>query len=289
MLGGQVGEVGDEEGERGVDGRVGDLAADEARRRARPPRRSPPRARPRGRSRRPPTPRRRRATRAASVKAAIAVRRATRAVASLTRDSPSRMVTTRRGSPIRRATAVAATASGGATTAPRAKATANGTGSSHQVTSPTPAAVKSTRPTDSARIELVLARKSTSDVRTAAAYSRGGSRPYEHDVGAEGRLADERHVGRHDAHDDEHERGRGPDPPREAGDQDDRADDGDEGQREFHAPILAPPARGGGAGRSAQAGQRSVSARSAQVAQHRLAQRVEADAAEVERAAVERP
>ena len=52
--------------------------------------------------------------------AAIAVRRATRAVASLSSDSPSRMVTTRRGRPILRAIAVAATASGGATTAPMA-------------------------------------------------------------------------------------------------------------------------------------------------------------------------
>ena len=66
---------------------------------------------------------------------AMAVRSTTSAVASLTSDSPSRMVTTRRGRPIRRAIAVAATASGGATTAPRANAAANGTGSSHQVTS----------------------------------------------------------------------------------------------------------------------------------------------------------
>ena len=53
--------------------------------------------------------------------APIAVRRATRAVASLRRDSPSRIVTMRRGRPIRRPIAVAATASGGATTAPMAK------------------------------------------------------------------------------------------------------------------------------------------------------------------------
>src|SRR6476661_32560 len=109
--------------------------------------------------------------------AAAAVRSDTSAVASLSSDSPSRIVTIRRGRPIRRATAVAATASGGATTAPRAKATANGTGISHHVTRPTPAAVNSTSPTDSARIDVVLARKSTSEVRTAAAYNRGGSRP----------------------------------------------------------------------------------------------------------------
>ena len=49
-----------------------------------------------------------------------ATRTSTSAVASLSRLSPSRMVTTRRGSPIRRAIAVADTASGGATTAPSA-------------------------------------------------------------------------------------------------------------------------------------------------------------------------
>ena len=70
----------------------------------------------------------------AELVAAIAVRSATSAVASLTRPSPSRTVTIRRGIPTRRATAVAATASGGATTAPTATATANGTGSSHQMT-----------------------------------------------------------------------------------------------------------------------------------------------------------
>ena len=51
-----------------------------------------------------------------------AVRSATSAVASLNSDSPSRIVTIRRGSPMRRPIAVAATASGGATTAPIASA-----------------------------------------------------------------------------------------------------------------------------------------------------------------------
>ena len=46
--------------------------------------------------------------------------------ASLTRLSPSRIVTTLRGTPSRRKTAVAATASGGATIAPRASAAADG-------------------------------------------------------------------------------------------------------------------------------------------------------------------
>ena len=61
--------------------------------------------------------------------ATIAVRSATSAVASFSSDSPSRTVTIRRGSPICRAIAVAATASGGATTAPNANAAASGIGS----------------------------------------------------------------------------------------------------------------------------------------------------------------
>ncbi len=70
--------------------------------------------------------------------AATATRSSTSAVASLSRLSPSRMVTTRRGMPTRRAIEVAATASGGATTAPSANATAGSTGVSHQVISPMP-------------------------------------------------------------------------------------------------------------------------------------------------------
>ena len=66
----------------------------------------------------PPAPR----TVALPARATSAVRRVTSAVASLNRLSPSRMVTIRRGMPTRRATAVAATASGGATTAPSASA-----------------------------------------------------------------------------------------------------------------------------------------------------------------------
>ena len=97
--------------------------------------------------------------------AAMAVRRATRAVASLSSDSPSRIVTTRRGRPIRRPTAVAATASGGATTAPMAIAAGQPIPGSIACTSrPTPADVKMTRPTESSRIGRRLALKSTSEV-----------------------------------------------------------------------------------------------------------------------------
>ncbi len=72
-----------------------------------------------------------------------AVRKATRAVASLSRDSPSSTVTIRRGIPTRRAMASAATASGGATTAPSAKAAGQVTpGSTVCTARPTPTAVK---------------------------------------------------------------------------------------------------------------------------------------------------
>ena len=101
--------------------------------------------------------------------AARAVRSATRAVASLSSDSPSRIVTIRRGSPIRRPTAVAATASGGATTAPIASATGQDTSITACTRAPTPTVVKTTSPTLSNRIGRRLALKSTSDVCTAVA------------------------------------------------------------------------------------------------------------------------
>ena len=110
--------------------------------------------------------------------AAMAVRSATSAVASLSSDSPSRIVTTLRGSPIRRAMAVAATASGGATTAPMAKETGQEMSGIKACTmTPTPRVVNTTRPTDSSRIARRLALKSTSEVWIAAAYSSGGSSP----------------------------------------------------------------------------------------------------------------
>ncbi len=117
------------------------------------------------------------ATPAASPAAARAVRSETSAVASLTSDSPSRMDTRRRGRPIRRPTAVAATASGGATTAPIAKATAKSSPSAQRRKSATPRAVKSTSPTERLRMTPVLLRKSTSEVWIAAAYSSGGRMP----------------------------------------------------------------------------------------------------------------
>ena len=101
--------------------------------------------------------------------AAIAVRSATSAVASLSSDSPSRIVTMRRGRPIRRATAVAATASGGATTAPIAKAAGHPTlGSRVCTTTPTTNVVATTSSTESRRMVPRLALKSTSEVCSAA-------------------------------------------------------------------------------------------------------------------------
>lgn len=105
----------------------------------------------------------------APARAAIAVRRATSALASLRSDSPSKTVTTRRGSPMRRPIAVAATASGGATTAPIASAAAQPRpGISQFTTAPTAKVVTTTRPTDNKIMGRRLAAKSTSEVCSAA-------------------------------------------------------------------------------------------------------------------------
>ena len=108
----------------------------------------------------------------------MAVRRATSAVASLSSDSASRMVTTCRGRPILRATDVAATASGGATMAPAASASGQpSSGTSSLTTAPTPKVVTTTSPTDSSRTVRALVRTSINEVWIAAEYSRGGNRP----------------------------------------------------------------------------------------------------------------
>ena len=88
---------------------------------------------------------------------ARAVRSDTSAIASLARDSPSRIVVMRLGSPILRATAVAATASGGATMAPTAKAREKGIGRIAYTTSATPRAVNRTRPTERLMIVTLCA------------------------------------------------------------------------------------------------------------------------------------
>ena len=92
--------------------------------------------------------------------AATATRYAVSAVASLTRLSPARITTSLRGSPIRRAIAVAATASGGATMAPRVTAADRvSSGTTAYIPAPTTSAANSTSPTDSRPIGRRLRRK----------------------------------------------------------------------------------------------------------------------------------
>ncbi len=101
--------------------------------------------------------------------ATMAILRATRAVASLSRDSPSRMLTRRRGRPMRRPIAVAATASGGAITAPMANAAGQWMpGIIVWINQPTATVVNATRPTDNNKMGLRLALKSMSEVLRAA-------------------------------------------------------------------------------------------------------------------------
>ncbi len=86
-----------------------------------------------------------------------------RAVASFSRLSPSRIVTIRRGTGSRVMTAVAAISSGGATIAPRARATAHGRpGINTHAVAPAASALPTTRPTASEAIEprFVLRRRS---------------------------------------------------------------------------------------------------------------------------------
>jgi len=107
--------------------------------------------------------------------AAIAVRSSTSAVASLTRPSPSSTVTSRGGSPSFLPTDVAATASGGETTAPSAiEAASPRPGTSACTRRPTSTADTITSPTDSAVIVPRSRRKSVTFTWTAAEYRIGG-------------------------------------------------------------------------------------------------------------------
>ena len=84
------------------------------------------------------------------VTAATDTEYAVSAVASLTRLSPSRIASSRRGTASGRRMAMAEIASGGATMAPSAKAAASGRpGMTATPTNATTAVVNSTRPTDS--------------------------------------------------------------------------------------------------------------------------------------------
>ena len=137
--------------------------------------------------------------------AASAVRRVTRAVASLSRDSPSRIVVIRRGRPIRRATEVAATASGGATIAPRARARAKGIGSSSQATSPTPSAVNSTRPTERLRMATRLRLDVEQRGRQRGGVEQRGQQAVEHQVAGQAHLGHAGHERQHGADDEQGE------------------------------------------------------------------------------------
>jgi hypothetical protein len=95
-------------------------------------------------------------------------------VASLTRLSPSRIVTMRRGTPRRWATVVAAIASVGETIAPRTKAAAHGSPATACTTAATTKVVINTRPTARSEIALTFARKSRHEVKIAETYSKGG-------------------------------------------------------------------------------------------------------------------
>src|SRR3954454_15675655 len=109
--------------------------------------------------------------------AAIATRSAVSAVATLSSLPPDRTVIILRGSPSSRPTAVAATASGGATIAPRANPAASGRpGTSAHATKPTAAVVASTSPTDSRVIDRSSLRKPRTELCQAAAYSSGGTK-----------------------------------------------------------------------------------------------------------------
>src|ERR687898_2575323 len=106
--------------------------------------------------------------------AATATRYATIPVASLTRLSPSRIVTMRRGTPRRWATEVAAMASVGETMAPSTKAAPQGSPTTVWATEATTKVVISTSPTASGVIGLTLALKSRQLVKSAETYSKGG-------------------------------------------------------------------------------------------------------------------
>src|SRR3989304_3352870 len=116
------------------------------------------------------------------------------AVASLTRLSPSRMVTKRRGTPRRWKIAVAATASGGATSAPTTKAKAHpSTGTSACTTTATAAAVKMTRPKASSAIGRRLARDSRMGGGDGGGEEGRGKEDEEGDRGVDLALGEPRH------------------------------------------------------------------------------------------------
>jgi hypothetical protein len=112
----------------------------------------------------------------APIAAATPTRYAVSAVASLSRLSPPSTVITRRGSPSRRPTATAATASGGATMAPSTNALASdSSGRRRWAVMPTTNVVNSTRPNASEVIARMFALMLITEESSAAEYSSGGS------------------------------------------------------------------------------------------------------------------
>ena len=176
-----------------------------------------------------------------------------RAVASLRSDSPSRIVTTRRGSPIRRPIAVAATASGGATTAPIANEAAHEMpGRSSCTRAPMPTVVKATSPIDSRRMGRRLALKSTSEALDRGRVQQRRQHAEQHDLGLEVDLGYAGEERRHHADRDQHQRCGHVQPPGQRGEGQHCDGHGDEQQGDFHAPMV-PDARGG-CGRTGGAG-----------------------------------
>ena len=176
--------------------------------------------------------------------AAMAVRRATRAVASLSSDSPSRIVTMRRGSPILRATAVAATASGGATTAPIANETGHEMpGMSACTMAPTPKVVNTTRPTESSRIGPSVGVEVDERGLDRRGVEQRWQQPEQHHLGLEMDLGDAGHVRRHHADRDQQQRRREVQAVGQGRERQHGHGEGDEQDGDLHAVIVSEHAR----------------------------------------------
>ena len=120
-------------------------------------------------------------------------------VASLTRLSPSRMVTTRRGRPTRRATAVVATASGGATTAPSANAAANeSSGTTQRSTTATTKRGEGHQPDREQGDRAAVAADVDQRRADRRGVQQGRQQADQHQVGVEPVVRDERQVGADD-------------------------------------------------------------------------------------------
>ena len=179
----------------------------------------------------------------------MAVRRHTSAVASLTRDSPSSSVTTRRGRPIRRAMAVAATASGGATTAPSANAAANGTGSSQPRHQPHAERGEDHQPDREEADGAAVLLEVDQGAADRGGVQQRGQQPHQHHLGGQVHLGDERQERGHHADQRQHQRRGQVEPARQPRDRRDggeesKGGDGDRHRRSFAAPRpVVPPER----------------------------------------------